>query len=133
MFTSEASARIVSLLEPKELEAVVERSLGRLGRVSFYKRGEFEISGSRFRSFAADVSFDGRLSTGRHDDEWTFRLGFDVKPSGACWAIAIVGFLFILIGPLIFLMPYSTKGDVSRAVENAMRDLQDEIEGKRGR
>ena len=39
-----------------------------------------------------------------------------------------MGFIFLLIGPLIFLAPNSTKNDVQRAVYRAARDAADGVE-----
>jgi len=128
MFNGEESVRIRSALPRAKIEEAIEDAVGRLGVVEFRDRGAFEISGGKFKSFATDVRVDGKLSQGRKAGEWVVRMTYSVQPSAACWVIAVLGFLFCLIGPLIFLMPFMAKSEVQRAVERAVRDVQDEVE-----
>ena len=56
------------------------------------------------------------------------RVEYSVKPSAGAWVIAVLGFLFCIIGPLVLIMPFMAKSDVQRAVERAVRDARDDIE-----
>ena len=71
----------------------------------------------------------GNLARGRRDDEWILSLSYSVLPSPACWVIAVLGFLFFLVGPLILLIPFTAKSNVQRAAEQAVREVQGEAEG----
>jgi hypothetical protein len=128
MFNGEESIRIRSNLSGSELEEVVEESLGRLGVVEFLRRGEFEVSGNKFSSFATDVRVTGQLSKARREGEWNLRVDYSVQPSAACWVIAVVGFFLCLVGPLILLVPFLAKSEVERAVGRAVRDARDDAE-----
>ncbi len=128
MFSGEESMRIRSALPREEMENVVADALDRLGAVKFTGRSRFRVRAGRFDSALANVTIDGELTKGRKDGEWNLTLFYQVKPSALCWVIAIVGFIFLLLGPLIFLAPNSTKNDVQRAVYRAARDAADGVE-----
>ena len=51
------------------------------------------------------VTIDGELRKGRKDGEWNLTLFYAVKPTPLCWVIAIVGFMFFVIGRLILPSP----------------------------
>ena len=125
---NETTIRFQTDLSPGEIKSVVADELGRLGYVSFHGRGNFDISGGTLNSFLTDVRLGGQLYRGRYDDEWAVRVYCEVKPSGACWTFAILGLLFFLLGMLVLIVPYSSKGNVQRSVENALRDVQDAVE-----
>ncbi len=127
MFYSEEFTRFHTNLPPSKIVATIEEVFERIGRVEFFDRGEFEVSSSKFRSFATDVTVNGKLSKGRKEGEWSLRIEYSVKPSPLCWVIAIVGLLF-LIGPIIFITPFLAKSEVQRAVERTVRDFRDSIE-----
>jgi DNA-directed RNA polymerase subunit RPC12/RpoP len=133
LYNNEESVRFYSTLSRSKLEDMIEDTVGRLGRVRFSRGGTFEVEAARFRNFATDVHILGELTEGRKDGEWNLRVSYEVKPTGACIAIAIVGFFLILIGPLILLMPFTAKTEVQRAVDRAVREMRDEAEPRRER
>ena len=128
MFNGEESIRLRSELPRAKLEDAIEDACNRIGVVDFFDRGEFKVSGSKFKSFATDVTVDGQLARGRKEGEWTLLISYNVRPSALCWVIAVVGFLFCLIGPLVLLIPFLDKSKVDRAVERAVRDVQRDVE-----
>ena len=132
MFNGEESIRIQSSMLREKIEEAIEDATNGLGTLKFFDRGEFEISGGRFKSFATDVTITGQLAKGRKEGEWTLRMEYSVKPSGGCWAIAIVGlFIVFIFSFLILLIPMMAKSEVQRAVERAMRDVRNEVEDER--
>lgn len=133
MFQGEELVRFRSDLSREKLFEVIEDSFRRLGSVSIFERGEFEISGGKFKSFATDVKIEGRLSKGRTKGEWDLTINYKVAPSPACWAIVAVGFLFLFLGMLILIIPYQAKSEVQRGVESAVRDAQYEIKKLKAR
>jgi hypothetical protein len=132
MFSGEESIRIRCGLTAEEVEEVVADALDRLGRVRFGKRASFEVSARRFDSALVATEVYGRLAEGRKDGEWRLTVNFVVRPTPLCWAILVVGAIFFLWGVLILLVPYSTKGDVERAVARALRDARDDVEDRDG-
>ncbi len=130
MFSGEESVRIRSDLPREKLEDAIADAMDRLGDVKFSGRSGFRVRTGRFDSAMANVSIEGEFTKGRKDGEWNLTLIYQVKPSALCWVIAIVGFIFLLIGPLIFLAPNGTKNQVRQAVERAARDARDDIEGE---
>ena len=130
MFSGEESVRIRSDLPREELEDAVADSLDRLGDVKFTRGNEFRVRTKRFDSAMSTVTIDGELRKGRKEGEWTLTLFYTVKPTPLCWVIAIVGFIFFVIGPLIFLIPYSAQNDVKRKVLRAARDARDDEEDR---
>ncbi len=132
MFNGEESTRIHTAMSREKIEEAIEDATNGLGTLEFFDRGEFEISGGRFKSFATDVTITGQLAKGRKEGEWTLRMEYSVKPSGGCWAIAIVGlFIVFIFSFLILLIPMMAKSEVQRAVERAMRDVRGEVEDER--
>ena len=132
MFNGEESVRIRSTLSRAKIEEAIEDAADGLGNLKFYDRGEFEITGGKFQSFATAVNISGKLTEGRTEGEWTLRMAYVVKPTGGCWAIAIVGlFLVFIFSFLILLVPMTAKTEVQRAVERAVRDVRDEVEDER--
>lgn len=127
-YNNEDSVRFGSSASRADLERMIEDVVGRLGHVMFVGRGEFEVVGNRFRSFATDVRMAGQLYRGRREDEWTLSISFSVQPSAVCWVIAILGFLFILIGPLILIIPFTAKGNIQNAVSRTLREVRHEAE-----
>jgi hypothetical protein len=130
MFSGEDSVRIKSNLGEEELEEIIENALDRLGRVRFGRRGDFTVSTRRFESSFATTELYGRLSKGRKSGEWRLSVNYTVNPSALCWVIAVLGFLFFVIGVLILLVPHNTKTEVERIVSNAIRDARDDVEEK---
>ncbi len=128
MFGGEESVRIQSNLPREQLEDAVADALDRLGDVKFTRGSEFRVRTKRFDSAMSTVTIDGELRKGRKEGEWTLTLNYQVKPGALCWVIAIVGFIFFIIGPLIFLIPYTTSNDVKRKVGRAIRDARDDVE-----
>lgn len=128
MFNGEESIRIRTKHTEEKLKEVIDDVLGRIGRVEFFRRGDFAVSPGKFKSFATAVEMDGQLSKAKKEGEWTLRLEYNVAPSSTCWVIAVVGFLFCLFGPLVLIMPFLAKSEVQRAVERALRDVQQEVE-----
>ncbi len=128
MFSGEEIVRFRSAVPFAKLQELVEESLEGLGYVTFYEGGQFDVSAERHRSFATDVTLRGEVRKGRRPDEWIARVYYTVQPSALCWVIGIVGLLFCLIGPLIFLVPFLAKGEVQQAVERALRNLRYESE-----
>lgn len=131
MYGNEESVRFRSDLSGPELERLIEDAASSLGYVQFFRGGEFDISGGRFQSFATDVKMTGYLSRGRRDDEWTVCISYSVAPSTACWVLAILGFLFFLIGLLILIIPFTAKSNVQQAVRRAVREVSDRAERER--
>jgi hypothetical protein len=130
MFSGEESVRIRSSLPAEEIEEVVADALDGLGRVRFGKRGSFEVGARRFESSFAAAEIHGRLSEGRKEGEWRLTVNFVVRPTPLCWVLLVIGVLFFLAGALVLLVPYSAKGDVERAVVEALRDARDDVEDR---
>lgn len=128
MFSGEESVRIRSDLPREKLADLIEETLDQLGVVESFGRGEFEVSASRFQSFATKVNVTGDLSKGRKEGEWILRINYSVQPTALCWVIAIVGFFLCFFGPLILLMPFLAKSEVQRAIERAVRDARLELQ-----
>lgn len=128
MFSGEESVRINSAESREEVEDAVADALERLGTVRISNRGRFRIEGGRFDTSWAVVKIEGELSKGRKEGQWNLNLTYQVHPSALCWGVAIIGALFWFLGLLILLAPKGTKGDVQRAISNAIRDARDEIE-----
>jgi hypothetical protein len=126
MFNGEEIVRFQSDLPYASVESLVGRALERLGAVTFLERGEFDVSALRFKSFAADVRIEGELSREKLENEYRVRLLYQVNPSSLCWLIAIVGFFFFFMGPLIFFVPYLAKTSVQRSVEQALQQIKHE-------
>jgi Na+-transporting methylmalonyl-CoA/oxaloacetate decarboxylase gamma subunit/flavin-binding protein dodecin len=119
-------------LSRAKIEEAIEDAADGLGNLKFFDRGEFEITGGKFQSFATVVNISGKLAKGRTEGEWTLCMGYVIKPSGGCWAIAIVGFFIVFIFSfLILLIPLMAKSEVQRAVERTVRDARDEVEDER--
>ncbi|VTR93041.1 unnamed protein product [Gemmata massiliana] len=135
MFSGEESTRIESDLPREEMEDAVADALSTLGHVEFLGRTGFEIRARRLESAFANVIINGELTKGRKSGQWTLTVTYQVNPSALCWAIAILGFLFLLIGLLILLVPLGTKNNVqkmvARAVRAARNDIEDEIDDRR--
>jgi len=90
MFKGEEFVRFNSDLPRERILQVIEDSFIRLGKVTVFDRGQFEISGGKFKSFATDVKIDGRVSKGREKGEWELAVSYEVAPSAVCWVIAVV-------------------------------------------
>ena len=84
----------------------------------------------RFQSFATDVKMAGQLYRGRREDEWGLSDSYSVMPSVACWVLSIVGFFRILIGPLLLIIPFTAKGNIQRAVGQALREARHDAEAE---
>jgi hypothetical protein len=130
MFSGEESVRIRSNLPREELEDAVADSLDRLGDVKFTRGNEFRVRTKRFDSSMSVVTIDGELRKGRKEGEWTLTLFYNVKPTPLCWVIAILGFIFLVIGVLILLIPYNTQNEVKRKLVRAIRDARDDVEDR---
>ena len=128
MFKGEESVRVRTALPLSKMEEIVDDSLRRLGKVRFFGKSEFEISGSRYANFATDVFIDGQIRSSRKTDEWIVQFDYEAKPTTLCWVIAIVGFFTVFVGPAIFLMPFLAKGEVEKAVRLAIRDIEEDAE-----
>ncbi len=128
MFSGEEIIRFRSSLAYAEVQALVEEGLESLGYVTFYKGGDFNVSAERQKSFATDVILRGELRKGRRPSEYVVRVYYNVQPSSICWVIGIVGLLFCLLGPLIFLVPFMAKNEVQQAVDRALRNVRHEAE-----
>ena len=133
MFNGEESVRIRTDLPKEKLEEIIEDCLGRVGAVEFFKGGRFEIISPTFKAFASDAKVDGQLSPGRKEGEWNLRVSYSVQPNVVCWVIAVVGFLFVLIGPLILLIPFLAKGEIQKKVGQALQEVEDETEPSEGK
>jgi hypothetical protein len=130
MFSGEEFVRIRSNRPREELEDAIADGLDRLGDVRFGRGSEFRVRTGRFDSAMATTRIEGELRKARREGEWILILTYQVNPSGLCWAIAIIGYMFVLFGPLIFLVPLNTKDEVKRLVRRAIRDARDDIEGE---
>ncbi|VTR94120.1 unnamed protein product [Gemmata massiliana] len=129
MFRGEETIRIRTGMRGSEVEVLIEHALARLGRVRFYKGGVFEVTGPRLGSAMSVTEVTGRLSRGRRDDEWIVDVEYAVRPSTLCWVLLVLGVVFLfLLGLLLLLIPYTTKGEVQRVVTNALRDVRDDAE-----
>ncbi|MDY3560089.1 hypothetical protein R5W23_001314 [Gemmata sp. JC673] len=52
-----------------------------------------------------------------------------VAPTVTCWVLLVLGVFFLfLLGLLLLLIPYTTKGEMQRVLSNAVRDARDNIE-----
>lgn len=130
MFSGDESVRIRTSKSEGELEEAVRDAFDRLGRVKFFSRGEFEVRAAKFQTAFADTEVTGRLRPGRKGGEWELVVEYRVSPTVLCWVLLVLGalFLFLLGGLLLLLIPYTTKGEVQRAVSNVIRDARDDIE-----
>ncbi|MDY3555367.1 hypothetical protein R5W24_004510 [Gemmata sp. JC717] len=121
--------RIRSSKPEADLEEAVRDAFDRVGRVKFFSRGEFEVRASRFQGTFVEPRIDGKLSRGRKDGEWVLTVDYRVAPSVTCWVLLVLGVFFLfLLGLLLLLIPYTTKGEMQRVLSNAVRDARDNIE-----
>lgn len=128
MFKGEESVRVRTSLPLSKMEEIVDDAVRRLGKVQFFGKSEFEVSGSRYSNFASEVFIDGQIRSGRKSNEWIVQFDYEVKPTTLCWVIAVVGFFMVFFGPAIFLMPFLAKGEVEKAVRLVIRDIEDDAE-----
>ena len=128
MFKGEDSVNIVSKLADEDLYGAIEDALSRLGQVSVSDRGSIEISSGKFGNFATEVELAGKVRKRRREGDYSVGIDYSVKPSGLCWVIAILGFLFCLIGPLILIMPLMAKGEVANSIKKALGDLEVDLD-----
>lgn len=130
MFQDEESIRVHAAKTDAELEAVVDRAFDRLGRVEFFKGGEFEVRSRRFETALATTRMTGRVLRSRKGDEWDVVVEYEVRPTALCWVLLVLGVIFLfLLGALLLLVPYTAKNDLQRRVANALRDVRYDAEG----
>ncbi|HEY1189264.1 MAG TPA: hypothetical protein VGE74_16550 [Gemmata sp.] len=133
MFNGDESVRIRTSQPEEDLEEAVRDAFERVGRVKFFSRGEFEVRASRFTTAFAETHITGRLSRGRKEDEWVLVADYRVAPTALCWVLLVLGVVFLfLLGVLMLLFPFTTKGEVQRAVSDAVHDARDALERERG-
>jgi hypothetical protein len=128
MFDGEQSVRIRSALPREVLEDIIADALDRVGEVRYTDGSEFRVRTRRFDSSMATVEIDGELRKGRKEGEWRLTVRHQVKPTAMCWVIAVVGYLCLVFGPLILLIPYNTQNELKRRIGRAIRDARDDAE-----
>ncbi|MSQ93276.1 MAG: hypothetical protein EXR98_01825 [Gemmataceae bacterium] len=125
MFGGEEQATIETSLDEREFGKRVCDALDLLGRVNFRESGVIDISPkAALVSFMSTLTIDTRIR--QTDGGFKVSLQYTLAPSGALWVIAGLLLLFTCISGAIIIAPLVIdKPNVARAVENALRDLED--------
>lgn len=129
MFRGEESIRVRAAKSASDMESVVDHAFERIGRVEFFKSGDFEVYDRRLQTSMATTVITGRLIKSRKGDEWEVVVEYEVRPTGLCWVLVVLGALFLfLLGLLLLLIPYTAKSDIQRRINNALRDARHDAE-----
>jgi len=135
MFKGEESVVIAPLASEEETFDHIEEALQALGRARVSGRGNIDISprGTLEGSFSK-TTLRGSVRE-RKNGDYEVSVWYDCSLNGAGWAVCILGFIFLLFGPLIIFAPANLKNEVSRRVRSALEDIEDggESRGRRRR
>jgi|GEM_PF-2712505 len=125
MFQESHSIRFKSNKSFDEVLDVIEDEFDRMSACNTTADGYIDMKSTRFSGFGYKMNVFGRLK--KRKDTYKLDMTWDARPSVFAW---ILGFLFFPIGFLTFLIAHSKKGEMTRKMEDAMDDIQYEIEEK---
>lgn len=131
MFNGDDRVSITTDMPEEEFHEKVQEALEALGDVEV-DDGALTVSPkAALVSFMSTVAINGRVKS--TDDGYKVEINYSVAPSGAMWALTILGLCVLFpIGAAVIILPMVIdKPTVQKAVESGLRDLKDEFAPKK--
>lgn len=132
MFSGETAVELTTRLDEVAFRHKVQEALAGLGRARVDDRGGLTVWPYRsFGSVLTEVNLDGDVRP-LGDGGYDVAVRYACKPTGLCWALAVVLFLTTAVGAAILLYPLYEKKQVAARVRQALTRLEDVADDRPG-
>src|SRR6478736_2352279 len=131
MFSGEERAAITTEAPEEAFYEKVQEALESFGEVDVDDSGNISISPkTSMVSFLSTLTMSGKVK--QTDDGYKVEIQYSLAPSVSCWLLAVVLLCVFFPGVAIVVAPLILdKPNISKAAENALRDVKDAYSSKK--